>query len=175
MIAHALSLSRLATAPVFAWALLDLGRAPLAAGLLALAVASDLLDGPVARARGTASDLGRLLDHGSDFAFVECGLLALAWTGALPLALPVLVGLAFAEYAIDSYGVGRARALRPNPLGRWNGVLYFVLPGCVIAARLGAPLPAPAIGLFAWVLTLSTAVSIASRLWALRGVSRSSG
>lgn len=172
MIAHALSLSRLATAPLFAWALLDPSRSLLAAGLLALAITSDLMDGPIARSHGTASSLGRLIDHGSDFAFVECGLFALALSGSLPLVLPILVALAFAEYAIHSWGSSGAHALRPSALGRWNGILYFALPGCVIAARLGTPLPSAAIAAFAWGLTLSTGISIASRLRAISASGR---
>ena len=168
MTADLLSGVRLLSAPAFAW-LLHAALAPAAprdlalwaAGLFALAVASDLLDGPLARRSGTVSLRGRLLDHGADFAFVAGGLSACAAHGALPWALPALVALAFALYFADSL---RGRGL-PGRLGRVNGVLYFFPPGGVVLGLLGVPGLEDAVRGLAWVLVASTAFSIAeSRL-----------
>lgn len=63
--ANGLSLLRLALAPALAVALL--GSRPFVAALLvALAIATDLADGAVARRCGETSALGGLLDHAAD-------------------------------------------------------------------------------------------------------------
>lgn len=170
--ANALTALRLLAAPLLAWALL--AGAPGAAALLfALAVASDLLDGPLARRRGEATPLGGLLDHATDAALNAAGLAALAWTGPVPAPLPLLVALAFAQYALDSRAA-RGRPLRASALGRWNGIAYFVLLGLGLAHALGLP-AAPGAGLLralGWALVATTALSMADRaraLWRLRG------
>ena len=175
MIAHALSLSRVALAvPFFFW--MRAGEEPFASALLlTLAIVTDLADGPIARRSGTESPAGRLIDHGSDFLFVSAGLAALAWRGAIPWLLPVLVAAAFAQYVTDSLVVEQRGSLRPNPLGRWNGILYFVVPCLEVAARLIPGLAWLSQGalLLAWALCASTAASMGARVLALRATRRS--
>jgi phosphatidylglycerophosphate synthase len=165
--ANLLSASRLVLALPFAWLVLRAdGRA---AALFALAVLTDLIDGPIARRSGAASPLGRLLDHAADFAFVCAGLTAAALRGAVPGLLPAAIALAFAQYAFDSYFLHREPGLRMSWLGRWNGVLYFAPLGGVCLAALGVPDLGSATRALAWLLIASTALSIADRL---RGVRR---
>ncbi len=167
--AHALSLARLACVVPFwlAMSRADAAGALASALLLAVAIATDLADGRVARARGTASPLGRALDHGADFLFVVTGLAAAAMRGAIPGALPALVALAFAQYVVDSLFVHRQRQLRMNGLGRANGILYFVpLVGDALV-RLGLP-AAWLVAAIAWALSLTTLASMLDRLLALR-------
>ncbi len=168
--ANLLSLARLLAAAPLAWAIAASGgsHAALAAALFCAAIASDLVDGRIARARGTASGLGRALDHGADFAFVTSGLAAAALRGLVPWLLPALVALAFAQYVIDSYWLHRARELRMSALGRWNGVLYFVPLGSALAADLGLALGTPVARVSAWLLVVTTLVSIADRALAAR-------
>ena len=64
-----------------------------AATLFCVAIATDVADGRLARMRGTESALGRVLDHGADFLFVNAGLAASAATGRLPWLLPALVAM----------------------------------------------------------------------------------
>lgn len=140
----------------------------LGATLFCVAVATDLADGPIARARGTASALGRVLDHLADFTFVDSGLAAAALRGAVPLALPLLVALAFLQYVADSYWLRRAGELRMSWLGRWNGILYFVpLAGALLVQLGAAALAAPTLWV-GWALVLSTGLSIADRALSLR-------
>jgi len=174
--ANALSLSRLACVPPFWFAMQrdDVTGALWCAVLLVVAIATDLADGRVARARGTASPLGRALDHGSDFLFVVTGLASAAARGALPVALPVLVAVAFAQYVVDSLFVHGERQLRMSGLGRANGILYFVpLVGDVLV-RLGLP-AAPLVVAIAWLLVMTTLASIADRLLAIRRSRGSAG
>jgi len=168
--ANALSIGRGLLALPFAWAMSSAsGSAAVAAAfLLGIAIASDLLDGRLARRRGTVSPLGGILDHGADFCFVMAGLVAGAGRGIFPAALPICVAVAFAQYVIDSYWLHRKGSLRMSALGRWNGVLYFApLVGDALA-RLAVPALAPLVTLLAWALVVTTLLSIGDRALALR-------
>jgi CDP-diacylglycerol--glycerol-3-phosphate 3-phosphatidyltransferase len=172
--ANALTTARVLLALPFALLMLqaDERGAGLAALLLAAAIATDALDGPLARRRGTATAAGRAFDHGADCLFVTAGLAAGAARGAWPWLLPAVVVAAFAQYVVDSYWVHRGRALRPSALGRWNGVLYFApLAGDVLVGAGLGPLR-PAVTALAWLLVATTLVSMGQRLWAVTRPSR---
>ncbi|MEM9176194.1 MAG: CDP-alcohol phosphatidyltransferase family protein [Myxococcota bacterium] len=164
---NALTVSRLVAAPFFFCALV--GGAPRLSLLLFWgAVATDVADGRLARARGESSNLGGLLDHATDASFVSLGLFALAQSGQVPLALPVLVIAAFLQYMLDSKSL-TGRALRASFVGRWNGILYFVPLG-IVATRdgLGLAWPGdPLVLFFGWALVGSTAISMVDRGWTL--------
>jgi phosphatidylglycerophosphate synthase len=104
--------------------------------LFLLAIASDFLDGKIARAMNTASARGMLFDHGTDFLFVTSTMAALASTGVLSPLLPVLVTLAFSQYVLDSYLWLKQKQLKMSFLGRWNGVFYFGPALLFIASQL---------------------------------------
>lgn len=171
--ANALSVVRLLLVVPFAVLMArgGAGHAALAAVVLAVAIATDLLDGPIARSRGTASAAGALLDHTADCLFVSTGLAAGAARGAVPWLLPALVAAAFAQYVADSYWLHRGRALRTSRLGRCNGILYFAPLAVDVLIRLGASALAPLLSPLAWALVASTLVSMGERLWAVRGLS----
>lgn len=167
-LSNGLTAVRLVSAPAFHHALVEESWT-IACLLFWTAVASDWLDGRVARVRGESSAFGGLLDHASDAGFVVLGLFALAFAGHVPLLLPLLVVAAFLQYVLDSRALA-GRRLRASALGRWNGILYFVPPG-VLATReaLGVGAPSDAlILLVGWLLVLSTLASMADRAWALR-------
>ncbi len=136
--------------------------------LIALAIATDVLDGKVARFRGTASPRGMLFDHSADFLFVTSGLGAAAYSEQVPLWLPVLIVIAFTQYVLDSYWLFRQKQLRMSFLGRWNGILYFV-PLVLLALLATKSLEAlhAALGLLtqwcAYALIASTLASIVDR------------
>ena len=136
--------------------------------LLCVAIASDYLDGRVARTTGTASAKGQLFDHGTDCLFVTGGLTGAAMNGSVTPLLPALIPVAFGQYVVDSYVWHRQRQLRASFLGRWNGVLYFVPLVLIAASRLTFPagfasllrLAASALG---YLLVASTAASMIDR------------
>jgi len=166
-LANALSLLRLALVPLLGAAILH--REPVAAGaLFALAVATDMADGALARRRGEASALGGLLDHAVDATLCVVGLAAWACRGETPTLLAPLVAAAFAQYVLDSRALA-GRALRASALGRWNGIAYYVLVAVPIYRdALGLAWPGRSWVLAAgWLLVATTAVSIADRLLAL--------
>jgi phosphatidylglycerophosphate synthase len=168
--ANALTAIRLALVAPIAWALARPGFMPAAAValLLLVAIASDVLDGAVARKRGTASAGGMLFDHSTDCLFVTGGLIGAAVAGAVTPILPALIPLAFGQYVVDSYVWSRRRQLRASYLGRWNGILYFVPIALVVSARL--PFPAAfasllrtATELLGYLLVASTIASMLDR------------
>ncbi len=172
--AHALTTLRLLLVVPFALLMAhgDPARAPLAGLLLAAAIATDLLDGVIARRRGTASAGGALFDHATDCLFVTAGLAAGAVRGALPWILPVLVAAAFAQYVADSYWLHPGRTLRTSRLGRFNGILYFGPLIGDIAVQLGVGWLRPLVTLLAWALVMSTLVSMGERLRAVTALRR---
>ena len=138
--------------------------AMLALGAWVVAVITDLLDGPIARRRGTVTALSGTFDHVSDFLFVTSGLFAGAVRGAFPWILPVLITVAFSQYVIDSYLVHRRTKLRGSKLGRYNGILYFVPTVLDILMRLGLVFLQPVLAILVWLLVASTLISMGQRL-----------
>ncbi|MEE3326175.1 MAG: CDP-alcohol phosphatidyltransferase family protein [Myxococcota bacterium] len=132
--------------------------------VFALAVITDLLDGRVARRRQEVSRLGGVFDHAVDALFVSSGLAALSLRGLIPMMLPVLIVLAFAQYALDSR-VLAGKALRTSFLGRNNGIAYYVVLGVsVVGQALAVSWPSPAeIRIGAWLVLASTVVSMSDR------------
>jgi CDP-diacylglycerol--glycerol-3-phosphate 3-phosphatidyltransferase len=175
--ANALTTVRVLLALPFAFLMMQSGErcSGLAALVLAAAIATDALDGPVARRRGTVSAAGRAFDHGADCFFLTSGLAAGAARGAFPWVLPLAVAAAFAQYVVDSYWVHRGRALRPSALGRWNGILYFVPLGGDVLVRAGFEDLRPAVSVLAWILVVTTVLSMGDRLWAVRRSRRARG
>jgi phosphatidylglycerophosphate synthase len=165
--ANALTAVRIVCGPLLVLALQGRAAWP-AFALFWLAVATDALDGRVARRFGESSALGGFLDHVTDAAFVSLGLAALVLRGEAPALLPALVALAFFQYALDSRAATGSR-LRASALGRWNGIAYFVPIGTVVvrdALGLGWPGTALVLGL-GWLLVASTLLSMADRVRAL--------
>ena len=161
--ANALSASRIVMA-TFAAACIYSESWQLAASIFAAAVLSDLIDGPLARRRGEVTRLGAIVDHGADAFFVIVILAVLAAKGFFTALLPCMVGVAFLQYVIGS-GAHKKHPLKASQLGRYNGILYFVIAGIpIVRNALGLswmPLWVASYG--AWLLIASTVVSIASR------------
>jgi phosphatidylglycerophosphate synthase len=169
-VANALTAIRLALMLPIAAALArpELLAPGVVAVLLGLAIASDYLDGPVARRTATASARGMLFDHTTDCLFVTGGLTGAAIAGSITPILPALIPLAFGQYVVDSYVWSRQRQLRASFLGRWNGILYFVPIVLIAAARL--PFPAGfasflrlAARVLGYLLVASTVASVIDR------------
>jgi len=136
--------------------------------IIVLAIASDYLDGPIARRTGTASARGMFLDHATDCLFVTGGLTGAAAAGSITPILPALIPFAFGQYAVDSYVWSRRRQLRASFLGRWNGILYFVPLVVIAVARLSIASPVAAflqlaVRVLGYLLAISTVASMIDR------------
>lgn len=171
--ANAISLARLAATPFSLAAVLD-GNWRLAGLIFAGAVASDFLDGIIARWRNTVSNLGGVLDHTADAVFVAVTLWGIAYlevgtgTDVVPGILPWLIVLAFLQYLFDSKALS-GQPLRASWLGRTNGIAYYVVAGTVIGRNaLGLDwLPDEAIYWATLAVLVSTLASMFDRLRAL--------
>jgi phosphatidylglycerophosphate synthase len=141
--------------------------------LFAVAVVTDVSDGIVARRRGEASALGGLLDHSIDAAFVTVNLAALAVIGIVTPLLAPLAITSFAQYVWDSKALSGA-PLRASVLGRWNGIGYYVIVGVpTLQHALGVPWPTSALIAFAaWLMVVSTVISMGDRAYALWRIRR---
>ncbi len=136
--AHVLTSSRLVLLPVFLFAI-ETGRqefgllsAGVVTGLFLLICASDYYDGPIARAQGLNSDLGKVLDNLADITFILVTLTYLVKCGVVPWWIPTAIALAFSQYSIDSWLLSKKSVtitLVSNPIGHWAGVLNYILTG----------------------------------------------
>ena len=170
--ANALSALRLLIALPCAYAIWT-GAWRTAGVLFVIAVVTDVSDGIVARRRGEVSAFGGLLDHSIDALFVTVNLAALAAAGIVTALLAPLAITSFAQYVWDSKALSGA-PLRASVLGRWNGIGYYVIVGTATLQRaLDVPWPTPSLVSFAaWVLVISTLISMGDRAYALWRIKR---
>jgi len=121
---NAISLSRVLLVPIKIYSLLS--DFPLITSVsFAIIVASDFVDGVLARKLGITNGYGTLIDHGAD-AIVVITLCALfAYLGVVTWMLPIIIAAAFVQYALDSQP-RETDDPRPSTLGRANGIAYFI-------------------------------------------------
>ena len=136
--------------------------------IMTVAIATDFLDGSLARRTQTASAGGQLFDHTTDFLFVTSGLAGAAVAGQVTVALPVLIVVAFSQYVLDSHFLHRKKRLHMSPLGRWNGILYFVPLIVISVSRLDfvagkTEIFSALVVSLGYLLVLSTGASIVDR------------
>jgi CDP-diacylglycerol---glycerol-3-phosphate 3-phosphatidyltransferase len=114
-VANALTGIRIAMVPVFAWLLMrqdgDSTRTRwLAAGVFALAVATDRLDGEVARRWKLVTDLGKLADPIADKVLIGAALIGLSLLHEVPwwmtgVILVREIGVTVVRFAVLRHGV----------------------------------------------------------------------
>lgn len=138
--AHLLTSVRLVLTPVFLSAIAAGQQQPtfLTAStvvlLFLLICASDYYDGPVARALGVDSDLGKVLDNLADITFLLVTLTYLVRTGDVPWWIPTAIAFAFGQYTVDSWLLAERKTevvLVSNPIGHWAGILNYIGTGIV--------------------------------------------
>lgn len=151
--AHVLTSVRLILTPVFLGAVEisaqhpTLWSATSVAGLFLLICATDYYDGPVARALGLASGLGKVFDNLADITFLLVSLSYLVYRGAAPWWIPTAIAVAFGQYTFDSWLLSRTEGsitLISNSVGHWAGILNFLFTGMLaLHAALQRQLLAP--------------------------------
>ena len=144
-LAHLLTSVRLVLTPVFLLVIEAGQHQPTLLKALAVVVlfllicASDYYDGPVARALGVDSDLGKVLDNLADITFLLVTLTYLVLANVVPWWIPAAVALAFGQYTVDSWLLAGRRTdliLVSNPIGHWAGILNYIGTG-VMALHAG--------------------------------------
>jgi cardiolipin synthase len=90
---NAVSFLRIALVPVFVWLIVDRDTTAVGFALFAVVLATDWVDGVLARATGQVSEAGKVLDPLADRIAIASGLVALVARGVFPLwaALPILI------------------------------------------------------------------------------------
>ena len=140
---HLLSFARVVLGAIV-WADIDAtGESEWALPSTALAIALDFADGRLARARGTSSAAGKVIDNACDAAFLGFAFLAFApEIGPAPLAM---FALAFGSYgARGLVSATRGWRFSPSPRGHWAGIANYGL--ALVAAGQASPrlaIPAP--------------------------------
>jgi len=164
-----LSASRLVMAVLMIWLVAE-SEWLIAAALIWLAVATDVLDGFLARRLGSSSSMGGVLDHGSDALFVTAIIFALTFHGWAPIVLPILIPAAFLQYLLDSRAL-QGQPLRASFLGRYNGIAYYFYAGWPVQQHaLGlTPIPFDWFIWIGWGLVMTTVISMLDRLVTLLG------
>jgi cardiolipin synthase len=110
-IPNAISALRIALIPVFVSLILDPDTATAGLILFGLVVATDWVDGTVARRTGSVSELGKVLDPVADRLAIAAGLIALTLADLFPLWAAVailardLVVVVAGMYALSKYHV----------------------------------------------------------------------
>ena len=144
-LAHLLTSVRLVLTPVFLLVIEAGQHQPTLLKALAVVVlfllicASDYYDGPVARALGVDSDLGKVLDNLADITFLLVTLTYLVLANVVPWWIPAAIALAFSQYTVDSWLLAGRRTdliLVSNPIGHWAGILNYIGTG-VMALHAG--------------------------------------
>jgi len=138
-IANALTVSRLALVPVFAWFLLYDGGAStsyrlLAAGVFVVATATDRIDGDIARAKGLVTDFGKVSDPIADKALMGMALVGLSIIGLLSWWVTAVVvvreiGITALRFVVIRHGVMPAsRGGKVKTALQALAILLYVLP-----------------------------------------------
>lgn len=134
--------------------------------LFLVIVASDFLDGWLARRRCQESILGRMLDHGCDVLFILTALGTFVGYGLVPWWLPSAIAWSFGLYVLDSWWRTAAEPqLLTSRLGHLGGVLYYLLVGTLTADIVAGHTWIPA-------RVLSGCITVLTLLALLSGVER---
>jgi phosphatidylglycerophosphate synthase len=146
-------------------------------------VATDILDGWLARRLEQTSPVGRALDHTCDVLFILTALSAFALRGLVPWWLPAAIAWAFVWYAVNTWGrpsaPPRPARLRQQ-LGHIGGMLYYVTTGIVTVHIGTAEQWLPPSVLWGWFLAMALLAGVSGsshlrQLWQRISPSRHAG
>ncbi len=157
-----LSLSRVA----FAVAFVGVPEASWRLGVLAAAMASDVLDGLWARLAGTESRFGALLDPVTDRVFMLAAFLVVAWEGTLAWWMLALVLIRDIMVLVGWFTARSITWLRRIPFkARWPGKGVTVLQFCTLLATLVAPRLVAGLSVACGVLAIVATADYTLMLW----------
>ena len=136
-IPNAISLARIALTPVFVALIIDPDTTTAGLCVFAVVVATDWVDGTIARRTGQVSELGKILDPVADRLALAAGIIALAIRGLLPVWAASLILARDAVVLAAGLVVLARRHIRIDV--RWIGkVATFSLMVAVPAISWGA-------------------------------------
>ena len=171
--ANRVTVLRMLFIPVFVVALL--ARLPnwgpwWSAGLFVLLMATDAVDGYLARSRNEVTTFGKLIDPLADKLLVTAALVALVELGELPawIAL-IIIGREFIVTGLRMVAVAEGRVIAASSFGKTKTVLQsiaivgFILKDTDPILTLGAPYT-PAFQWLSWVIM---AAALGLTLWSM--------
>jgi cardiolipin synthase len=148
-----ISLLRIVSIPLFVWLIVDRDTTFVGLVVFGTVVATDWVDGVLARATRSVSELGKVLDPAADRLCIAAGLIALTARGAFPLAaaLPILVR----DAAILGGGgvllFARRARIEVRPIGKVATFALMSATCCIAWGSLGYPFPAAFLAM-GWVI-----------------------
>jgi cardiolipin synthase len=150
---NVISFSRIALIPAFVVLIVDRDTTRLGVLLLVLVMATDWVDGAIARATGQVSDLGKVLDPVADRLAIAAGLIALVARDAFPLwaALLILVRDALVLIAGLVLLVARRARIEVRTLGKMATFALMAAIGLIAWGELGYALEPAALAV-GWTL-----------------------
>lgn len=155
---NAITVARIALVPLFIWLALNLPLTGVAGwwavGVFVLAIATDGIDGAIARSRGLITNLGKILDPIADKALTGAGFLLLAQFGLAPWWAVMLMLVREIGITVYRLIVVNRRVIAASSGGKVKTVLQAV----VIAAMLSPLMNFSWIYIAAQVLFWATAV-----------------
>jgi CDP-diacylglycerol--glycerol-3-phosphate 3-phosphatidyltransferase len=140
---NSITLARIALAPLFVWVLL-LNQAQgvwqrwIVVGLFVLAIATDGVDGAIARKRGQVTELGKLLDPIADKVLIGAALITLSALGQIDWWITSVI--MFREIGITVYrlAVIKERVVPASGGGKLKTVLQAIVIGLYLSPLAGA-------------------------------------
>jgi cardiolipin synthase len=134
---NAISALRIALIPVFVWLIVDEDTTTAGLIMFGFVVATDWVDGTIARRTGQVTELGKVLDPVADRLAIAAGLIALAVRGVFPVWAAVLILVR--DVAVLLVGVFLLARRHVRIEVRWIGkVATFSLMVAVPAVAWGA-------------------------------------
>ncbi len=161
---NALTMLRIAMVPVFGWLLLEGGHQTgwrLAAWVLfLLAIATDRIDGDIARKRGLVTNFGKIADPIADKALTGMAFVGLSILGDLPWWVTILVLgrewlITAVRFVVLRYGVMAA-----SRGGKIKTFLQAVALGCFLVLPTLDGLPEPIPTLAWWISVAAMALAV---------------
>ncbi len=182
---NVLSASRILCAPIFL-AFLAAASPNAHAAALAIflgAIATDVMDGYLARRLNSVTDLGKFLDPLADKVIVVTALVSFAGLALVPLWMVLaIVGRELIIMGFRAVAVARGIYIYATTLAKWKtafqmAAIVGILAHPVLRYRLGArwpaaldPLAAAAIKLTLWIAVILTLITGLGYLWKNRQV-----
>lgn len=179
---NALTVARVAVVPFFGWLLLaregsDVGLRWWATALFMVAVATDRIDGDLARSRGLVTDFGKVADPIADKALTGMAFVGLSILGDIPwwITIPVLIrewGITAMRFVVIRHGVMPAgRGGKTKTALQALALTLFCMPLWVLPGHEVWEFIAWVILIAGVVLTLVTGIDIVLNALRLRQTS----
>jgi cardiolipin synthase len=136
---NVLSALRIATIPLFVWLIVNEDTTFAGLVVFGVVLATDWVDGAIARATGQVSELGKVLDPVSDRLAIAAGLIALVVRDAFPLWAALLILVRDGLVLIAGLVLLSARGVRIEVryLGKVATFGLMVSIGCIAWGNLG--------------------------------------